>query len=118
MFKGKLVVGGDFDSGYTGTGYSRLNGIGRWSDPVGIPSTEQGQEFDIYPNPTPSAGIITLRNNTEAKHFRLYDITGKLVYNKSIDAGNKVQLPQLAAGIYIAELSGDSVKLTQRLSVE
>ena len=119
MFKGNLIVGGDFNTGYTGDKYGALHSIGRWKDPVTVPAVEKQQnEFTIYPNP--ARGSITVTNNFNANYFKLTDLSGRVVVTDKIQGSNtSIDLPELVPGIYMVELSGaDGQKATQKLVIE
>ncbi|HEY9177833.1 MAG TPA: T9SS type A sorting domain-containing protein [Flavipsychrobacter sp.] len=120
-FKGKLIVGGDFNNGYNGKwSYGNLNSIGHWSGTTDLPVLETAERLlNIFPNPATAGNEVTIRNNIGAKYFRLYDITGRLAADAVIDKNNKVPIPQMPGGLYIVELSNiNGEKAVSKLEIE
>jgi hypothetical protein len=70
----------------------------------GVVSINEREElpFDIYPNPT--NGIINLAKFPENSQIRLFDITGKLVYNNKISTSKMIDISHLPKGIYVYNL--------------
>lgn len=61
----------------------------------------------IYPNP--STGLVNVTSN-ENGDINIYDITGKLVNNNTINAGETVTF-DLSAGMYFVNVNGNSTKV-------
>ncbi|MBL7901769.1 MAG: T9SS type A sorting domain-containing protein [Bacteroidia bacterium] len=64
----------------------------------------------IYPNPINNCSIVQFENTKgEYFSFRLYDLNGKLVYNKvKIGEGKTLlEVPDLMNGMYLYRLSGE-----------
>ena len=120
MFNGRPVVGGKFTKGNTGASMpAALNGIAVEVTKTGIERTTAGQAINIFPNPVKSGGELVVANNMYANHFRLYDITGRLVMSSGISTDNKVKLPDVPAGNYIAELSNiNGEKAVNKIVIE
>lgn len=103
-YKNKMIAGGKFDKDYSQK--TALNSIALHSGLVGVTNIVSGNNIiSIFPNPVKSASELAVANNMNATHFRLYDITGRLVMSSGISTDNKVKLPDVPAGNYIAELS-------------
>lgn len=75
----------------------------------------------VYPNPTSSQVTITTAN-ISAKEIALsiHDISGKLVYNHTIDNSNSwgvytLDVSAFAKGVYVVSLTTDKEALSQRL---
>jgi hypothetical protein len=117
-FKNMVVAGGKFDSGAHDN--RALKSIASRQVAVGVKDISAiAVESVIFPNPVKAGGEVIIENNIAAKHFRLYDVTGKLATDVQISADNKVLLPQLPPGIYIAELSNiNGEKGVSKLVVE
>lgn len=121
LFKSRLVVGGKFIKGYSGSQSPSLNGIAIQITKTGIEGTfaEHDALIHIFPNPVKSGGEVIIENNIAAKHFRLYDVTGKLATDALIGTDNKVRLQQIPPGIYMAELSNiNGEKAVSKLIIE
>ncbi len=61
----------------------------------------------VYPNP--STGLVNVTSN-ENGDINIYDITGKLVNNNTINAGETVTF-DLSAGMYFVNVNGNSTKV-------
>lgn len=81
---------------------------------VGISNLPSKSAFNVYPNPT--NGIIHLDYSTDyPDNFRLFDLTGNLVYTQPLPIGNQhiqLNIGALANGIYFVNLNGTSQKIT------
>lgn len=117
-YKNMVVAGGKFDSGAHDN--RALKSIAARAVTVGVKDLSANTaESLIFPNPVTSGGEIVVENNMNATYFRLYDITGKIVASETIDAENKVQLPQISTGVYIAELSNvNGEKVVSKLMLQ
>lgn len=111
-FRNKLVVGGKFNSGYSGQSqFSPVNSIAAQASEVGVkPLNDTKEIFNIYPNPVAAGREVTVENNFDAKYFKLYNVAGKLIINSDINNSGKIELQQLPPGMYMAELSNNSGK--------
>lgn len=121
MFKGKLIAAGDFNQGYNGRwSYGPLNSIGSWSGNTDITIlTSQNGIINIFPNPIKSGGELAVGNNMNATHFRLYNISGRVVIESGIGTDDKIKLPDIPAGNYIVELSNiNGEKAVNKLLIE
>jgi len=66
-------------------------------------STNKGMGWKIYPNPTKGTLNIAPNGNSE-KHYKILDISGKMVENGTLKTNNSVELTNLKAGIYFIQL--------------
>lgn len=74
------------------------------------------KKVSIYPNP--ANDIIYLdTDNSQVQNVSIYDCTGKLILNKSID-NNFVNISGLEKGIYILNLRGNEGDYTTKVIVE
>lgn len=84
--------------------------------------TEENQEtaMKIVPNPT-SRGIINLKltgiDNNETYDIIIYDIQGNIVLRQKLDS-NHIIPNNLTPGIYIVQLTGVSLVLSQKIIVQ
>lgn len=148
MFKGTLIGGGEFKDYYypgsTRFGW-HLNGIFHQDRPTpyvppyskAIPGNNQPvdgvhttlpngvsyiEKHDAYCKlyPNPARDLLYMESNFSVREITLYDMSGRVLLRRELTGATQTQLllPQLPAGIYIAELTGDGVKLIQRLSVQ
>ncbi|MFN0032945.1 MAG: endonuclease [Flavobacteriales bacterium] len=91
---------------------------------VGVDEGENVQfSFGVYPNP--SQGSVTIGANTNASMMgviRIYDCTGKVIYNTMhslLPGNNCIAVEQtLSAGIYVVELQTEGGLLTEKIVVE
>ncbi len=70
---------------------------------TGIATLNNFEPLGLYPNPT--AHTITIKVAHEGITWRLYNLSGKTVYNTALHQGeNRVDISSQPAGLYIAEL--------------
>ncbi len=67
--------------------------------------------FELYPNP--ASGTVTVTVDVPGNHlFSIYDLTGRMVVETTINRQMSVSLPNLATGTYVARI-GDTRKVLQ-----
>lgn len=77
---------------------------------VGIGEVSSNITFSIYPNPV-SSGIVHL-TTVEESDYTFSDLTGKQLQSGSLTGGeNQIQLPSIAAGVYIMKVGHQTQKL-------
>ena len=117
----------DFPAALTNTEYSyiKLVGHGNSNDAMntiseftlfGIPSkVDTGpKDFAIYPNPAGDFFNISTGEQTISPDFvRIFDLTGKIVYEKFYESGPlNVQIPPyIKSGLYLVHISAGSLPL-------
>ncbi|WP_426430415.1 Ig-like domain-containing protein [Winogradskyella sp. HB-48] len=91
-------------------------------DPVDGPDLEF--EFSVYPNPATEYVDIRLSGSDQLTGFYLYDLTGKLIYQKrvenvslSVSSTTRVDVSSLRPGIYLVKLVDVQRELYKRLIV-
>jgi uncharacterized repeat protein (TIGR01451 family) len=89
---------------------------------LGITEFENA-EFIFYPNPAKDFVTVSVKNNQEQiSNVTVYDISGKIVLNKSLSAlstSEMIDLSQIAKGMYLIEVSTKSnLKTIKKLIVE
>lgn len=114
----------DFEP-YDGLSYYRLkqtdfDGKFEYSDvkAVNFIKPSHGQNWSVYPNPSNLNGInlVTGELNSDMLNLSLTDVTGKLVYSKSLtvsdkSASNFISFENVSSGIYyLTIVDGDAVK--------
>lgn len=73
-----------------------------------VKETYKGPEFSLFPNP--GDDLINLRFNESGNYqIQLLDVSGKLIYNQSLN-GNRVQfdVSSVASGYYLIRVSSES----------
>ncbi len=72
--------------------------------------------FQIYPNPSNTIFNIDLRNNNEFE-FKVYDITGKVIINKSKVNRSSYQLnmSSFSPGMYFINITANNQSATRKL---
>ncbi|MBW7913754.1 MAG: T9SS type A sorting domain-containing protein [Taibaiella sp.] len=82
----------------------------------------QDKTVAIHPNPNKGIFTVTLNNSNFLNgYLQVTDITGKDMYNQSINKGSRevqVHLPTLTTGIYIVSVNLDGYLLTGKIFVE
>ncbi|MCB0400202.1 MAG: Ig-like domain-containing protein [Winogradskyella sp.] len=91
-------------------------------DPVDGPDLEF--EFSVYPNPATEYIDIRLSGSDQLTGFYLYDLTGKLIYQKrvenvslSVSSTTRVDVSSLQPGIYLVKLIDVQRELYKRVIV-
>ncbi len=60
-------------------------------------------ELNVYPNP--SSGVFNIDSDTRIKHVQLYDLSGKLIYQNTLNAlKNILDLSHLSSGLYVLNI--------------
>lgn len=73
--------------------------------------------LSLFPNP--SKGKVTLKAQTnENAQVSIYNILGKVVYNKKQSLNSEMNLSNLKAGIYMVKISSEAKQTTKRLIIE
>ncbi len=68
-------------------------------------------EFSVFPNPAQHTITIT-RNSSNLANLKLLDFSGKIILQKQLSGSRAtIQLPPIAAGIYILQSEGINKKL-------
>jgi type IX secretion system substrate protein len=87
-----------------------------WDTSIGQNSNYTGNDCDIiklYPNPSPQNEFFTNYKITESKTVKIFDVSGKLVYNNP-DFKNYMKLNFLQKGVYIAQVIEDDSSICVR----
>ena len=94
------------------------------SDPLNVPNISPPSNLSciVFPNPVKDVlSILASTNKSEPLHFTVYDVTGRLVVEKtfSTNAGaQRVPISQLGAGIYVYELRSEKESMRGRFVKE
>ncbi len=111
---------------YSGTSYYRLtqvdyNGQSETFDWVAVNrAADDEPSIQMYPNPLTGGMLnIDFNNIDENVQLSIYDFSGRLVYNRSVDAGQtNIQLAiDLAQGTYSIQIVGSQMLITKKLIV-
>jgi hypothetical protein len=63
------------------------------------------EEFDLYPNPCDSHINIVFSNDNEIKHIQLFDIFGKMIYEKNVNQNSlQINMSSYSQGIYFIKI--------------
>lgn len=121
----------------TSVGYSlQLIGSGSdytdfsWSVPMvatpGLPNTTQTlpvekneiENFKIYPNPVFNGNFNITSDSKSSKQVEIYSIVGQLVYTKSVQAKETINVSNLDSGIYLLHVEEDEKIATLKLLIK
>jgi uncharacterized Ntn-hydrolase superfamily protein len=85
---------------------------------LGLTETEDFHKFfSVYPNPT--SDYITLNNKTEETYdLFLFDITGKLIHQESIDKTKNLKVSQYKSGTYFLKITNDNRSVVKKVIIE
>jgi len=85
---------------------------------LGLTETESFHKFfSVYPNPT--SDYITLDNKTEETYnLFLLDITGKLIYQESINRTKNLNISQYKSGTYFLKITNDNRTIVKKVIIE
>lgn len=120
-FKGKFVAGGKFKKGYSGYFPVDINSIAAQGSGLSVETINTNEfEFNIYPNPLKKNSQLTVENDFNATQLTVMDMQGRVVaqYPLRPQARQQVDLKELPAAVYVAELSNDAGQhAVQRVSI-
>jgi len=74
-------------------------------------------QITLFPNP--AHDILNIEfSETESSSIKIFDVSANLIYQEELPPGkSSINISQLAAGIYIAKITGKSKSLCRRFSV-
>lgn len=76
----------------------------------------QVTQFSVFPNP--SNGVFNI-STTELVNVNVVDVTGKTVYKAdALDNNAVINLSSLQSGIYLMQVSGESINKTEKLIIK
>ncbi len=88
------------------------------SGPLTITQPTAPASATIYPNPASSGqSIMLLSQEGERAMLEIVSAEGKMVYRGTCVSGETIQLPNLAAGIYVCRITGETYIRHQRLII-
>ncbi|MCF8274669.1 MAG: PQQ-binding-like beta-propeller repeat protein [Flavobacteriaceae bacterium] len=73
--------------------------------------------FKVYPNPVKDGEFYISTLSNGEKSVQIFDMLGKQVYSKNIEANEKIKTSNLKSGIYILKLEENNKVATQKLVV-
>lgn len=107
-----MVTNNDINGGsVAATGVSKIDDIIVTGNAITtVDDIEPGRQFSVYPNP--SDGFFTVEHGLGAGELVIYDISGKIVYNKTLPGlQEKINLSGLEPGVYfISAVNGKQGK--------
>ncbi|RLD68163.1 MAG: hypothetical protein DRI84_00490 [Bacteroidetes bacterium] len=89
-----------------------------------IIENENDYKIKVYPNPSKGLITVDIKGNVKDKiELTLYNAQGQLVYNKSIDYSSshkliKIDIRNLAKGVYTLRLHGKQLNRVEKLIVQ
>ncbi len=90
--------------------------------PTGIEGAFPDDLFEIYPNPTKDSFAININSKNIPNSvyiLKLVDITGKSIFETSVNSGINQVTPNVSAGVYLVQLvtlSGEIAR-TERIAI-
>ncbi len=76
----------------------------------GALSVNDFQENTVSISPNPASDYLMISNLKESTMFKIYDLTGKKLFEKELDAiNNKIDVSNLAVGTYLLNYGANSV---------
>jgi outer membrane protein assembly factor BamB len=73
--------------------------------------------FSIYPNPVKNGEFSISTQSNSVKSVQIFDVLGKQVYAKKIEANEKVKTSNLTAGMYILSVEESGKTATRKLII-
>jgi hypothetical protein len=74
--------------------------------------------FAIYPNPVSNGEFSIRTNGGVSKSVQIFDMLGKQVYSKQVQANENVRISNLNSGIYILKVQEEGRLATRKLVVQ
>ncbi len=82
-------------------------------------AVSNGVSFDVFPNPNNGDFTIKMNEHLKSATVLVYNITGKLVYNKAIEANTiNIHLDSDAKGMYSIQLQADNAISTKKIIIK
>lgn len=81
---------------------------GEFKDVSGIAFTKT-QQLEIYPNPVSNGFFVQTAKANES--IKIYELTGKIIYNQTLNNQKYVEVKGLKSGIYIVKIGNKISKL-------
>lgn len=78
---------------------------------------ESTNEFDVYPNPVKNGEFYISTALNGSKSIQIFDLQGKQVYSKNIQANDKIKTSNFAAGVYILKVEENGKIATLKLVI-
>jgi len=103
------------------TGCKSLNFLGYniSVNPSSIKSINDTLDENImYPNPAKNKISIESLDENNSNTVEIFDISGQVVFNQTIQKDNSIDISNLASGIYIVKVSNGSVVVVSKLIKE
>jgi hypothetical protein len=111
-------------TGDVGCGFTKYLTVLAPNNPVGISSFVSSNVVEVYPNPASETAYIKLDlNSTQDAFYRISDVKGRLIAQKSLSkvvaSYEKVDLGGLSNGVYIVSVQlGNGEIFTKKLVVQ
>ena len=118
------LAGGEFPVGTTTVVWTVFDDSGNESEctfnvtvnePVGM-KTIRDKEISLYPNPVKQK--IYLKSVENIQNVKIYDLTGKIVIEKTGLIGNEIDISNLFSGVYIVNISTENNSYTTKIIKE
>ncbi|WP_203256889.1 outer membrane protein assembly factor BamB family protein [Hyunsoonleella ulvae] len=74
--------------------------------------------FTVYPNPVNNGEFYVSTDSNGIKSIQIFDMLGKQVYAKSIEANEMIKTSNLRAGVYILKVNEDAKVATSKLVIK
>lgn len=79
---------------------------------------EENLQFQIYPNPVTKNAILSVKGITREINCSISDLQGRLLIRKTLKASdNKIEIPELEAGIYLLEIQSEKFVYRKKLII-
>jgi hypothetical protein len=82
-------------------------------DGVGFEEIAENDLLNIYPNP--SNGIVNIEVKNQNSILRLFDLNGKVLLEKTLNASSKIDLQHFEKGVYIIQIQSDNKIQSKKL---
>ena len=81
-------------------------------------SKESINGFTVYPNPVNNGEFYVSTASNGVKFIQIFDMLGKEVYSKNIEANEIIKTSNLRAGIYILKVAEDDKLATTKMVIK
>ncbi|MBE9469256.1 MAG: T9SS type A sorting domain-containing protein [Bacteroidetes bacterium] len=90
--------------------------------PLDIKDLNSKKCFELFPNPSKGTVNIKINNNSQKIFFKLYDVSGKLLFGKAINNIEKnsttnFKLPKIQKGLYYYKISSENNNYNGKLLI-
>ncbi len=79
------------------------------NNPLEVPQLELSEKITVFPNPTTAVIYFQTDINLTDEKIAIFNVSGQLISEKKMDAGNALDLSELSTGIYLIRFENKNI---------